>query len=40
MKSTLHGLCALIACGFVTLAAAQAPDDGTVLEKDLSLIHI
>ena len=37
MKAFLRGLCALLACFFIGTAAAQAPDDGTVLEKDIPI---
>ena len=34
MNSAMRFLVVLVTSGFVSLAAAQAPDDGTVLEKD------
>jgi cyclase len=39
MKTAIHWLCALTACGFVSSASAQAPApaDGTVLEKDIPI---
>ena len=37
MKSVIYGILGLLACGFVSGASAQAPDDGTVLEKDIPI---
>ena len=37
MKSAIQWVMGLLACGFVSIAAAQAPDDGTVLEKDIPI---
>ena len=37
MKSAIQWVLGLLACGFVSIAAAQAPDDGTVLEKDIPI---
>ena len=37
MKSAIYGILGLLACGFVSGACAQAPDDGTVLEKDIPI---
>lgn len=37
MKSAIHRMLGLLACAFVSIAAAQAPDDGTVLEKDIPI---
>jgi len=39
MKSAIHGMLGLLACGFVSVAVAQAPApaDGTVLEKDIPI---
>ena len=37
MKTVMHWLAALAACAFVLPAAAQAPADGTVLEKDIPI---
>ena len=37
MNSAMRFLVVLVTSGFVSLAAAQAPDDGTVLEKDIPI---
>ena len=37
MKAFLQALSALAACFFVATVSAQAPDDGTVLEKDIPI---
>ena len=37
MKSAIYGILGLFACGLVSGALAQAPDDGTVLEKDIPI---
>ena len=37
MKTVMQWLAALAACAFVLPVAAQAPDDGTVLEKDIPI---
>ena len=37
MNSAMRWFAVLVTSGFVSLAAAQAPDDGTVLEKDIPI---